>query len=192
MPPKPPLQVDWVILQRFATVEDAQRWLVSPERGQRLDGCRGHAGGARTTCTFVARRGRGHQTRAGSVVIATRVRPGKEADYRAWERKVALAQSKARGLQGYRFEPPVPGVQEDYVAILRFDSDANLQAWPIRRNARSWSKRRRRSPRSSAPGACAAASTSGSAMNRCAPAAPIWKMDMLVLLLLYPIVYWFG
>ena len=28
MPPNPPLQVDWVILQRFHTMEDAQRWLV--------------------------------------------------------------------------------------------------------------------------------------------------------------------
>ena len=45
------------------------------------------------------------------------------------ERKIAVAQSKAPGLQGYRFEPPVPGVQEDYVAILRFDSEANIQAW---------------------------------------------------------------
>ena len=64
-----------------------------------------------------------------SAVISTRVQPGKELEYRAWERKIAAAQSKAPGLQGYRFEPPVPGVQEDFVAILRFDSEANLQAW---------------------------------------------------------------
>jgi len=38
MPPKPPLQVDWVILQRFAALEDAQRWLTSPERQKRLEG----------------------------------------------------------------------------------------------------------------------------------------------------------
>ena len=64
-----------------------------------------------------------------SAVISTRVQPGKDAEYRVWERKIAAAQSKAPGLQGYRFEPPVPGVQEDYVAILRFDSEANMQAW---------------------------------------------------------------
>src|SRR5260370_37348491 len=38
MPPKPPLQIDWVILQRFASRDDAQRWLVSPERQARIDG----------------------------------------------------------------------------------------------------------------------------------------------------------
>ena len=32
MPPNPPVQVDWVILQRFTSLEDAQRWLGSPER----------------------------------------------------------------------------------------------------------------------------------------------------------------
>jgi len=32
MPPNPPLQVDWVILQRFHAMEDAQRWLASTER----------------------------------------------------------------------------------------------------------------------------------------------------------------
>ena len=38
MPPNPPLQVDWVILQRFATVADAQRWLGSVERQTRIEG----------------------------------------------------------------------------------------------------------------------------------------------------------
>src|SRR5690242_7846908 len=32
MPPKPPAQIDWVILQRFATLEAATSWLNSTER----------------------------------------------------------------------------------------------------------------------------------------------------------------
>ncbi len=56
-----------------------------------------------------------------STIISTRVKPGKEAEYRAWVRRIAAEQSKAPGLQGCRFEPPVPGVQEHYIAILRFD-----------------------------------------------------------------------
>src|SRR6478672_4726726 len=35
MPPSPPAQVDWVILQRFASTETAVAWLRSDER-QRL------------------------------------------------------------------------------------------------------------------------------------------------------------
>ena len=38
MPPNPPLQVDWVILQRFHTMEAAQRWLASTERQTRIEG----------------------------------------------------------------------------------------------------------------------------------------------------------
>ena len=129
-----------------------------------------------------------------SAVISTRVKPGKEPEYRAWERKIAAAQSKAPGLQGYRFEPPMPGVQEDFVAILRFDSEANLQAWLDFAGAQaSCSRRPSRSPRSSTPGWRAPASSSGSATaggRRRAPA--VWKMDMIVLLLLYPIVFLFG
>src|SRR5262249_47918744 len=64
-----------------------------------------------------------------SAVISTRLKPGHEAIYRAWERRIAAAQAKAPGLQGYRMEQPIPGVQDDWVVILRFDTDANLQAW---------------------------------------------------------------
>jgi len=38
LPPNPPLQVDWVIPQRFASLADAQRWLGSPERQKRIEG----------------------------------------------------------------------------------------------------------------------------------------------------------
>src|SRR5580693_2323795 len=38
MPPHPPLQVDWVILQRFVSLEDAKRWLGSSERQSRIEG----------------------------------------------------------------------------------------------------------------------------------------------------------
>ena len=128
MPPNPPLQVDWVILQRFNAIEDAQRWLASTERQTRIEGAAPMLVG-RDDVHIVRDDEGGRKPAPVSAVISTRVKPGKEVEYRAWERKIAAAQSKAPGLQGYRFEPPVPGVQEDYVAILRFDSETNLQAW---------------------------------------------------------------
>src|SRR5439155_3624755 len=54
-----------------------------------------------------------------SAVIATRLKPGTEAVYRAWEQKIAAAQSKAKGFQGYRFEPPIPGVQDTLWCRIR-------------------------------------------------------------------------
>jgi uncharacterized protein len=188
-PPNPPLQVDWVILQRFNAMEDAQRWLVSSERQMRIEGAAPMLIG-RDDVHIVRDDEGGIKPAPVSAVISTKVLPGKELEYRAWERRMSAAQTKAPGLQGYRFEPPVPGVQEDFVAILRFDSEANLQAWmdsPVRqklveeaaplteefhtRMATGFEQwfRDVGGPGSAAP--------------------PVWKMDFLVLLMLYPVVF---
>ena len=192
MPPNPPLQVDWVILQRFQTMEDAQRWLASAERQARIEGAAPMLIG-RDDVHIVRDDEGGVRTAPVSAVISTRVRPGKETEYRAWERKIAAAQSKAPGLQGYRFEPPVPGMQEDYVAILRFDSQENLQAWmdsPVRKAL----------VEEAAPlteefhARIASSGFEQWFRNEQGPSGgpSVWKMDMIVLLLLYPIVFLWG
>lgn len=192
LPPNPPLQVDWVILQRFASLGDAQRWLASAERQKRIEGAAPMLVG-RDDVHIVQDDSGGIKPAPVSAVIATRVKPGKEAEYRAWERKIAAAQSKAPGLQGYRFEPPVPGLQDDYVAILRFDTEANLQAWLD-------SPERKRLLDEAAPlteefhSRIASSGFEQWFRDAAAPGAPlpVWKMDMLVLLMLYPIVFLFG
>ena len=128
MPPSPPAQVDWVILQRFAGTEAAVAWLNSEQRLQRLQGAAPMLVG-QDDVHVVNDGGAGVLPAPVSAVISTRIKPGQETAYRAWELRIAAAQSKAPGFQGYRFEPPVPGVQEDWLAILRFDTEANLQAW---------------------------------------------------------------
>ena len=129
-----------------------------------------------------------------SAVISTRVKPGMEAEYRKWEQKIAAAQSKAAGLQGYRFEPAVPGVQEDFVAILRFDNEANLQAW-------LQSPQRRELIEEAAPLTeefHTRMAQSGfeqwfrDATPQGAPPPAAWKMNMIVLLTLYPVVFLWG
>jgi antibiotic biosynthesis monooxygenase (ABM) superfamily enzyme len=192
LPPKPPLQPDWVILQRFDTLEQARLWLGSSERAKRLEGIADLVVG-RDDVHLVRDEAEGKKPSPVSAVISQRVKAGKEKEFLAWERKIAAAQSQAKGLQGYRFEPPVPGLQDDFVAILRFDGEDNMKAWmdsPVRnqllkeaeplldelhtRMARSGFEQWFRDE-SGAP--------SGAA---------IWKMDMIVLLLLYPIVFLWG
>ena len=194
MPPNPPLQVDWVILQRFASLDDARRWLASPERQKRIEGVAAMLIG-RDDVHIVQNDNASARGGAVATVISTRVRPGKEVEYRAWEHRIAAAQSKARGLQGYRFEPAIPGVQDDYIAILRFDNEANLQAWlesPERRKlieeaAPLTEEFHTRTLRS---GFEQWFSRDGSSQD--ATPLPVWKMDMLVLLLLYTIVFLWG
>lgn len=125
MPPNPPLQVDCVILQRFVTPDHAKGWLSSSERQSRIEGAAPMLVG-RDAVHIVSNDASPAST--ASAVISTHVKPRMEVAYREWEQKAA-AQSKAAGLQGYTFEPAVSGVQENFVAILRFESNANLQAW---------------------------------------------------------------
>ena len=65
---------------------------------------------AGTAFRHVAGSGSGVLPAPVSAVISTRVKPGQEAAYRLWEQRIAAAQAKSPGFQGYRFEPPVPGV----------------------------------------------------------------------------------
>jgi antibiotic biosynthesis monooxygenase (ABM) superfamily enzyme len=128
LPPNPPLQVDWVIQQRFANVDAASVWLRSERRTRLLhDGQPMLAG--QDDVHLVRDSTGGVRPAPVSAVISSRVRPGQEAAFRAWEQRIATAQAQSPGFQGYRFEPPIPGVQDDWLAILRFDTESNLQTW---------------------------------------------------------------
>lgn len=191
IPPTPPAQDDWVIVQRFTSTEAALAWLHSDQRLKRVEQIALMLVG-RDDVHIVTDDEAGVLPAPVSAVISTRIKLGQEDAYRAWERRIAAAQSRAPGFQGYRFEPPIPGVQDDWLAIVRFDSEANLQAWLdsperhkllgeaedftqefhariVRTGFDQWFK---------APDG--------------APPPAAWKMNMLVLLMLYPVVFLFG
>lgn len=188
--PKPPAQVDWVILQRFTTSEAALAWLNSPQRQLRLVGIQ-HMLAGRDDVHLVTDPASGVLPSPVSAVISTRVKPGQETAYRGWELRIAAAQSRAPGFQGYRIEAPIAGVQEDWVSILRFDNEANLNNWlasPERaalleqadtfieefhaRVVHTGFDQWFQTPSGKAP--------------------PTWKQNMLVVLMLYPVVFLFG
>lgn len=125
VPPHPPEQPHWVTLQRFARSDDALAWLSSPERRELLDTARQIFGGpdeVHIVNTDDAAAG-------AAALITTRVKPGGEAAYRAWQDRIAAALSRAKGFRGYRLEPPIPGVQEAWLVVIRFDSAADMNAW---------------------------------------------------------------
>src|SRR5262245_52641532 len=128
MPPSPPAQVDWVILQRFASRGAAVTWLRSAERQRLVTEAQSMLLG-QDDVQLVSDSQPGVLPAPVSAVISTRIKPGQEQAYLQWGRRIAEAQAKSPGFQGYRREPPVPGVQEDWLTILRFDSEANLQTW---------------------------------------------------------------
>jgi len=192
MPPSPPAQADWVILQRFTCTEAAVAWLNSEQRLLRLQGAAPMLLG-QDDVHVVNDGGAGVLPAPVSAVISTRIKAGQETAYRAWELRIAAAQSKAPGFQGYRFEPPVPAVQEDWLAIVRFDTEANLQAWldsperhKLLQEAGAFTEEfHARIARTGFDQWFPAAATG-------APSPAAWKQNMLVLLMLYPIVFVFG
>jgi uncharacterized protein len=189
LPPNPPAQVDWVILQRFRSAQDAVGWLHSDTRAALLATAQSYLVGPDDV--HLLREGQtGALPSPVSVVITTKVKPGREAEFRHWEQRIAAEQARAPGFAGYRLEPPIPGVQEDFVAILRFETDAALQGWM-------------NSPKRAALLAEAEPFTA-EVRTRLVQAgfsqwfapenggAPAWKQNMVVLLMLYPVVFLFG
>jgi uncharacterized protein len=65
-----------------------------------------------------------------TVVVTRRVRPGREADYEDWLRRMF---AEAAGLEGYlgaNVERPAPDAKvREYTSIFRFDSVENLRAF---------------------------------------------------------------
>jgi uncharacterized protein len=187
VPPNLPAQLDWVTMQWFSTEDDAGAWLRSPTRHSFADQTIALATGQPNTY-LVNDRATTAQSMA-TAVIATRVKDGCETEYRAWEHRIAAAGSASPGFQGYRFEPPIAGVQEKWLAVLWFDSDDNLQTWLS-------------SPERAAllSDASALVDTVSAHSVRTGfdqwfdtppdgpPPAP-WKMTMLVLVVLYPCVF---
>jgi antibiotic biosynthesis monooxygenase (ABM) superfamily enzyme len=194
MPPDPPAQADWVILERFAGLEVATAWLQSSERLRLVEEAQPLLLGA-VDVHLVRDGASGVLPGPVSVVISTRVKPGQEDAYRAWERRIAAAQTRFPGFQGYRFEPPIAGVQDDWLSILRFDTEDHLQAWmesPVRRQlveeadpfTEDFHTRVVRSGFDQWFTQGGAAAASGG--------PPIWKQNMIVLSMLYPVVFLFG
>jgi len=191
IPPSPPVQLDWVILQRFADRDSALAWLNSADRKRLV----AEAGDMLVGQDDVHLLRDDTQAAAApvSAVISTRIKAGQEDAYRRWEQKIAVVQAQAPGFQGYRFEEPVPGVQDDWLAILKFDSEEHLQAWfdsPERKklvdeSADFTDEYHTRIVRTGFDQWFQV----GGAQDH-SPAA--WKQNMLVLMMLYPVVFLFS
>lgn len=191
MPPSPPAQIDWVILQKFEAAEAAVAWLNSAHRQTLIAQALPMLVG-RDDVHIVKDGASGVMPAPVSAVISTRIRLGCEDAYRSWEQRIATAQSRAPGFQGYRFEPPIPGVQPDWLSILRFDSEVNLQKWldspdrlKLLKEAESFTDEfHARIVRTGFDQWFPTGDAS--------PPPSAWKQNMLVVLMLYPVVFLFG
>ena len=190
LPPNPPVQTDWVILQRFATMPAAAAWLGSERRLALLTEAQPLLLGL-DDVHLATGTGATAMPAPVAAVFSTRLKPGGEAAFRAWQQRVASAQAASPGFQGYRFEQPIAGVQDDWVSILRFDTEPHLQDWlnsPARAGLLT---------ESDAFTASYDTKVVRTAFKQWfepdAPRSPAaWKQNVIVVSLLYPTVFLFG
>jgi antibiotic biosynthesis monooxygenase (ABM) superfamily enzyme len=189
IPPNPPTQVDWVILQKFSSLDQARLWLRSPERLRLLADVQpmliGHDD------IHLVEDDQPETPRAVSAVISDRVVPSKEDAFREWGQRIAAAQAQHPGFQGFKMNPPIPGIQDDWVTVVQFDSEEHLNAWLTS------SERQRLLAEANAFTTESHYRTVRSGFEQWfrvggAAQTPAWKQNMLVLLALYPVVFLFA
>jgi antibiotic biosynthesis monooxygenase (ABM) superfamily enzyme len=130
IPPNPPLQLDWVIIQRFAHPEQLKAWLDSAQRAEMLEQIELDLLGDDTISVFVGKDAAPDQRpEPVTAMIITRVKPGSEEAFQKWHQRIQEAQSQVPGYLGCQLQPPVEGFQEDWITLLRFDSAKHLDAW---------------------------------------------------------------
>lgn len=126
---------------------------------------------------------------SASTVITTRVKKGSDTWFADWQGRMGAAQQQFPGYIGQRVQAPVPGTNNDWVAIVAFDSAEDLQRWeasPERQalvtESEPYVERYYVRPADSAFESWFAKSDAGG------KPPPGWKLSAIVLLVLYPIV----
>lgn len=127
VPPAPPAQVDWTIVQRFDSVETARAWLDSGERARLIDEISGYFVGPADM--HLLRDGGTQRGASASAMISFNVAPEDEAAFVKWQGRVQAAEAKFAGFRRHKLERPMPGVHDDWLVVLNFDSGPQLSAW---------------------------------------------------------------
>lgn len=79
-----------------------------------------------------------NQAEPVTVVVAQRVKPGREAEYEDWISSITQVSSTYPGHLGAHVIRPQPGVRPEYVVIFRFDCYDNLKTWMNSCDRKRW------------------------------------------------------
>ena len=177
-------------MQRFTSNAAAQAWLGSVERQKLLEKARpwlvGHDD------IHLIENGPQPDSSAVSLIVLDAGCTGEGSGLPRLEPAHQCRQAHYPGFQGFKITPPVPNVQDDWLTVVQFDSQDHLDAWLTSADRKRlldegssiFTESHTRTVRS--------AFAQWFPLEGAAGAAPVWKMNMLVLLGLYPIVFLFG
>ena len=124
--PVPGLQDEWVSVFRFASTGALRQWMDSAERRRMIAGLEACAeGGGRLQ--IVA--GDDEETPPVTVVFSHRVKDGSWEKFRVWRDDILREMRGWSGFLGVDVFDPRPGIQEESVMIVRFDSATSFEGW---------------------------------------------------------------
>jgi len=190
VPPAPPAQQDWVMVQRFRTLQQLRAWLDSDARRSLLAESASLLVDEGTTNVIEGASAELSPHEMVTEIITVSVKPGMEEAYRAWVDRVRQMEATFPGYRGLQLQPPIPGLQDDWVSLLRFDTSEDLDAW-LESDARRAALKEvepfiDRSRKQQVATPFSGWFTFGDVPGGQVP--PNWKQSMIVLLVLYPIV----
>lgn len=114
----------WTVIYRFDSKHHLEAWLASSERRQILD--RGsHLLRAEPTQRVLM----GEREEFVTVVVTHRVPPDLVGEFLDWQQRVTAAESTFPGFGGAEVFRPVPGLQEGWTILFRFDTEEHLNDW---------------------------------------------------------------
>src|SRR5918998_136802 len=109
IPPVPPLQSDWVMVQRFQAIEQLRAWLDSDERRSLLNKSASLLVDEGTTNVFEGTSTERSPQDMVTEIITVSVKPGMEEAYRDWVERIRLMEANSRDIRGLSCSPRSPG-----------------------------------------------------------------------------------
>lgn len=115
----------WTTIYRFASVDRLKSWLEGDELNRLLDQAADLFVEAPSRHVMLSE----HSEDTVTVVFAHRVDRRDEADFQAFQQRTADAARQYPGFRGNELLKPVPGIEDKWTALNRFDTAEHLDAW---------------------------------------------------------------
>jgi antibiotic biosynthesis monooxygenase (ABM) superfamily enzyme len=121
------VQPEWIVVYRFDSVGHLRDWINSATRQEFLDSGQQYFDGPATQQVISG--GTRPADPLVTVVVTHRVTPDSVADFLAWQADLSREEAKFDGFRGTELFRPIEGVQDEWTALYRFDTAANLATW---------------------------------------------------------------
>ncbi len=116
---------EWTVIYRFDSKPHLMKWLESPERAEALSRGAHLFDGPANQHVLI----RDNDAEMVTVVVSHPVDPADQQEFLAWQDRVTDAERQFPGFLGAELYRPVPGVQDEWTALYRYDSGEHASAW---------------------------------------------------------------